>query len=145
MNQEEYLKDRLEDQIDWHDKKSVANQKWFKRLQLVAIVGAASIPFLSGLSPEATPLFFRVAAGGLGLLVAAVTAILGLYKFQENWLQYRTTCESLQQEKYLFLTKSAPYDVNEPFNLLVQRVETLLSAQNASWAAYTRSQPTEEQ
>ena len=46
MNQEDYLKDRLDNQIDWYDKKSQWNQKWFKRLQVFQLIAAAIIPFL---------------------------------------------------------------------------------------------------
>ena len=63
-----------------------------------------------------------------------ISAILGLYKFQDNWTSYRTTCESLRHEKFLFLTKTNPYDDNNAFNLLVQRVEMLISQENSSWA-----------
>ena len=51
---EEYIKERLDNQIDWYDKKSVKSQKWFKRLQLIVIVSSATIPFLSGYMDETT-------------------------------------------------------------------------------------------
>jgi hypothetical protein len=132
MNQEEYLKERLQDQIDWYDRKSMQNQKCFKRLQVIAIFASISIPFLAGYITEATVLL-KLSVGILGLVVAAITAILGLYKFQENWLEYRTTCESLKHEKYLYLTNSDPYDQEEPFKLLVERVESLISKENTAW------------
>ena len=135
MEQDGYVKDRLDNQIDWYDRKSIQNQKWFKRLQVVSIVGAASIPFLSGYITETT-IFLKIATGLLGLMVAAITAILGLYKFQENWLEFRTTCESLKHEKYLFLTNTDPYHVEQPFQLLVQRVEGLISKENTNWSQY---------
>ena len=43
MNQEEYLKDRLQNQIDWYDNTSMKNQNWFKRLQVAAILASATI------------------------------------------------------------------------------------------------------
>ena len=132
MNQEEYIKERLEDQIAWYDRTSVKNQKWFKRLQVAAILASATIPFLSGYITETT-ILLKLSVGFLGLAVAAITAILGLYKFQENWLEFRTTCESLKHEKYLFLTKSEPYDQEESFRLLVDRVESLISKENTAW------------
>jgi hypothetical protein len=46
-------------------------------------------------------------------------------KFQEQWLKYRTTAESLKKEKYLFQTRVEPYDVADPLPVLVQRVKTL--------------------
>lgn len=137
MNQEEYLKKRLEDQIDWYDHKSGQNQKWFKRLQIASILASATIPFLSGFITETT-VILKVPVGVLGIAVAAITAILGIYKFQENWLEFRTTCESLKHEKYLFLTNSEPYDIESPFKLLVERVESLISKENTAWNRYMK-------
>jgi hypothetical protein len=44
MNEEEYIGNRLEDQINWYDKKSIWHQKWFKRLQVYQIIAAVLIP-----------------------------------------------------------------------------------------------------
>ena len=135
--QEEYLKKRLEDQINWYDRKSSKSQKMFKRIQLVTIVSAACIPFLAGnLLTEV--LFINYIVGALGLLVAVLTSINSLYKYQENWIAYRTTCESLTHEKYLYMTGTKPYQGKESFNLLVQRVEMLISQENSSWAELTK-------
>ena len=141
MNEEEYLKNRLDDQIDWYDRKSIQNQKTYKMLQLILIVSAASIPFISGYVKDCPDLSYVL--GGIGVLIAAITGIISLYKFQETWTAYRTTCESLQHEKYLYLTKSNPYIEKNAFNLLVQRVEMLISKENSSWAEIM--QKTEEQ
>lgn len=138
MNQEEYMENRVDDQINWYDRKSCFNQKWFKRLQVIAILSASTIPFLSAYSSGEDETI-RVCIGILGLLVVAITAVLSLYKFQENWHEYRTTCETLTHEKYLFETKTEPYDVAEPFSLLVQRVEALISKENSNWSRYVLS------
>jgi len=137
LDEAKYLKDRLEDQIAWYDRKSISNQKAFKRLQVLIIVASATIPFLSGFMDEST-LFLKIVVGLLGLAIATATAILGLYQFQENWLEYRTTCETLRHEKYLFLTGASPYDEEEPFMLLVERVEGLISKENTNWQSYMK-------
>lgn len=131
MSEEEYLKDRLEDQINWYDRKSIQNQKTFKRLQIILIVAAALIPFISGYVDRLV--YLQYVLGGIGVLVAAITGLISLYKFQENWTTYRTTCESLRHEKYLYLTKTAPYTGENSFNVLVERVEMLISKENSSW------------
>ena len=135
MTEEEYMQDRVDDQIDWYDKKSSFNQKWFKRLQVISIISASTIPFLTGYSSGEDD-SIRIFIGVLGLVVAAITAILSLYKFQEHWLEYRTICESLRHEKYLFLTKTSPYNSNETFPVLVQRIESLISKENTDWLQY---------
>jgi hypothetical protein len=144
MNEEEYFKNRLDDQIDWYDIKSSKNQKNYKLFQLTLIFSAAAIPLLSGyLGQEGATPFLPYIIGALGFMVAIITGILSLYKFQENWTAYRTTCESLRHEKYLYLTKTNPYGGKNAFNMLVQRVELLISQENSSWAEIMKK--TEEQ
>jgi hypothetical protein len=107
MNQQEYIEQRLNDQLNWYDRKSSWNQKWYKRLQVILLVAAAIIPFLSGYisevpSPESSLPWVKIVIGLLGVGIAAIAAVLGLYNFQENWIKYRTTCESLKKEKFKF-------------------------------------------
>lgn len=142
-SEEDYLKDRVDDQIDWYDRKSQSNQKWYKWLRLIEIIAAASIPFVAGYMSDST-LWPKVTAGSLGLIVAIITAIVGLYNFQEHWVEYRTTCESLKHEKFLYLTKTEPYNIKEPFPLFVKRVESLISTENTKWSQHVRSQKKEK-
>ncbi|WP_051219512.1 DUF4231 domain-containing protein [Oceanobacter kriegii] len=145
MNADEYIKDRLEDQISWYDNKSQSAQKWYKRLRLVEFFCAALIPFLAGMIANDTE-DLKIAIGGLGVIIAIITAAQGLYQWNEDWIQYRTTCESLKKEKFLFLTNSEPYDSEDQdnLNLLVQRVETLVSKENTNWAQYMMNPPESE-
>ena len=46
MNIENYFKERLEDQINWYDKKSNKNQRWFKFLRILEIILSALIPLI---------------------------------------------------------------------------------------------------
>lgn len=138
MDANQYISERLDDQITWYDRRSQWNQQWFKRLQVTQIIAAASIPFLVSLLPG-TDLPSKIILGLLGLIIAGLAAFLGLYQLQENWLRYRTTCESLKHEKYIFLTKTDPYQGSDSFPLLVERVESLISRENTSWAQATRS------
>lgn len=132
MNATEYVKQRLQDQIDWHEAKSGWNQRWFKRLQLVVIAAGALLPLLAGLQAAEVP-GMSYAVGALGVVVAIVTGTLGLYRFQELWIDYRLTAEALNQEKYRFVTGSPPYDVAESLPILVERVEAILAEQNSQW------------
>lgn len=134
MNEEEYLKDRLNDQIDWYDKKSQTNQKWFKRLRLLEIVVAAIIPFLAGIGTSVP--YYSIIIGGLGVMIAVSAGLSALYKYHENWIEYRTTSETLKHEEYLYQTKCQPYDGDDAFCKLVQRVEGLISKENTQWSRY---------
>jgi len=44
ISPEEYVEQRINDQIGWYDRKSTTNQRWFKRLRFAEIVAAAAIP-----------------------------------------------------------------------------------------------------
>src|ERR1051325_6132043 len=102
----QYMAQRLQDQIDWYDKKSLWNQRWFRRLRIIEIVAAAMIPFLTSFA-ETT--IMRNVVGAFGVIITVIAGVLALYQFQERWTEYRTTCESLKKEKYLFGTESEPY------------------------------------
>jgi hypothetical protein len=136
MNAEEYIESRLDDQIDWYDRKSLANQRWHKRLRMSEFILAALIPFLSGFITAHWSI--QVIVGLVGVAIAIIAASLGLYQFEQNWIQYRTTWESLRKEKYLFLTCTEPYNESAEGNLalLVQRVESMVSKENTNWAQY---------
>jgi hypothetical protein len=134
LNQDDYIKDRVDGQIDWYDRKSGTNQRWFRWLRIVEIVAAASIPLLVGYADSMSE--FKVVVGILGLLIAVISGVLALYQFQENWTGYRTTCEALKQEKYLFLTKTQPYDQSDSFSLFVQRAENVISKEHTTWTQY---------
>jgi hypothetical protein len=132
ISPEEYIEQRLSDQIGWYDSKSGANQCWFKRLRFAEIVAAATIPFLAGFAGNS--FLIKIAIGALGVVVAVLASLLGLLQLQEHWIEYRATAESLRKEKFLFLTQTEPYDKDNAFHLLVQRVEALLSKENTDWA-----------
>ena len=143
MTEEEYLSERLEDQLIWYDKKSGVNQKYHKRIQLIEIVFAAVIPFVA-LLDGVVPGNEKVVAL-LGIVIAICAGLAASNKYQENWIAYRTTAESLKHEKYLYLTKNRPYDGGDAFANLVERVEGLISKENSQWSISTKKTDHEKQ
>ena len=137
MEENVYIEERLDDQINWYDRKSKRSQNWYKSLRIVEIFSAATIPFLAGYVSDAEP-ELKVVIGVLGVVIALVAGIVSLNKFQEVWIEYRTTSETLKHHKYLFLTKSSPYDGVDPFQILVQTAEALISKENSNWNNYIK-------
>ena len=122
--------DRLEDQISWYDRRSASNQRGFKRLKVLQLVAAAAVPVVA--SVEAAVWI----TGGLGALVVVVEGIQQLGQFQQNWMNYRSTCEALKHEKYLFLAEAGPYPASgSRERLLAERIEGLISQEHAKWTA----------
>ena len=123
---------RLEDQINWYDRKSRSSQRIFKRIKVIEILAAAVIPFLTGLKfPHIT-----LVVGGLGVLITMLEGILHLNQYQQNWTMYRSTCESLKHEKFVYLALAGPYaSAPNPRSLLAERVESTVSQEHAQWAS----------
>lgn len=129
---------RLEDQIDWYDRKSIANQRTYKQMKVVEILAAAIIPFLAALRNPS----IGMVTGALGVLVTVLEGMLHLNQYQQNWINYRSTCEALKHEKYTYLGKASPYaNVPDAHALLAERVETLVSEEHAKWASLQPQEP----
>jgi hypothetical protein len=130
--------ERLEDQINWYDRKSTSQKNYFSALKVLAIVAAAVIPFMAAL-PLAAQLN-RIAAAALGALIVVIEGIQQLFQLQTNWLLYRSTCESLKHEKYLFLAGAGPYGpAPNPHSLLAERIESLVSQEHSKWTSTQQS------
>jgi hypothetical protein len=136
MDEQAYLTDRVDDQIDWMSAKAGRNQKWFRRLRLIELAAAASIPFGAGLIREPGDAF-ALSVGLLGVAVAVIAGVMSLFQFQETWVEYRQTAERLKREKYVFLTRTEPYDGEDRLHVFVQRVEAALSDERSSWSERT--------
>lgn len=149
--------DRLEDQIEWYDKKSTFNQRRFKRCKITEIVAAALIPMLSTLKLSAKPwptanvdyinIGFGVLVTVLGVLITILEGLLHLNQYQQNWTTYRSTCEALKHEKFAFLGNAPPYATGtdaERRALMAERVESLVSQEHAKWSALQQQSDTDK-
>jgi len=143
---------RIEEQIDWYDKKSVLFQNQYKRIKLIEIVAAAFIPFLSALHFSDPNLLFPYTSVRFATVVGTVTALLGvlitilegilqLQQYQQNWVSYRGTCEALKHEKFTYIAGAGVYaSAANPHALLVERFETIGSQENTKWASLQQPQ-----
>jgi hypothetical protein len=140
MTDDDFVMARVDDQIQWYDRKSSACQRSFKRLKTLTIVVATLIPLVSGSTNS------RVAgliAGALGATVAIIEGIQHLNQYQSTWITYRSTAEALKHEKFLYMALAGPYaDSANPRALLAERTESILSQEHTKWTA-TR-EPTQQ-
>ncbi len=134
MNEDQYIKERVDDQIAWYSTKSATNKTLHLWTKGLIITFSALIPFISGFL-KSGPEYLDYVIGVLGMLVAILTGISELMKFQEKWSKYRTTAETLKHEKFLYSTQSGHYkDQERHFNLFVGRIENLISTENSDWS-----------
>lgn len=136
-SEQDYFTERLEGQIKWYGGKSRDNKKKFYVMQTIIIVTGASISIVNALRISDYLLgYIGGVSAILGGIVVILTALLQLYKNQENWLLYRTTSELLKKEKYYYLNSAGPYsnlNTEQKKKLLVDRVETIVSSETSKY------------
>lgn len=121
--------DRLEDQIRWYDAKSMNAQRWYKRTKFVELVAAASLPVIA--TSQKTSLLISL----LGTAIVILEGLQHLSQHHEHWITYRSTCESLKHERYLYLAGAGPYASENAHLILAERTEGLISHEHAKWVA----------
>ncbi|ADB48540.1 DUF4231 domain-containing protein [Conexibacter woesei] len=133
--------DRLEQQVAWYDARSRHSQRWFKLLKVCQIVIAAAIPVVAGAGGDGWR--WPVAIGGATIVV--LEGLQQLFQYQQNWSTYRSTCERLKHEKFLYAAGAGPYaGASRPGAMLAERVEGLVSQEHAAWASVQRHRQDEE-
>lgn len=125
--------DRLEDQISWYSRKSGDSQRLYKWLKLFEIAVAAGLPVVTVVH---SPVWVT---GGLAAVIVLLEGVQHLYQFQQNWITYRATAEALKHERYLYLAQAGPYAGGDRHQELAERLEGLLSQEQAMWTASRKS------
>ena len=127
---DKYLVDRYEDQLAWYDKKAIWNHKIYQRFQWIAIILSAITPVLVIAGEGWT----RWLAVFVAVVVAICIAALKTFSYQDNWISYRTTCETLKKEKHFYKANIQGYEkVENKEALFVEQVESLISRENTLW------------
>jgi hypothetical protein len=130
---------RLEDQIAWYDGKSASAQRAFKRLKVLQLVTAATVAVVA--AADVVPWITAAIAGAVLIL----EGLQQLGQYQANWIAYRSTCETLRHEKYLYLAGAGHYAASaNPTQLLAEKVEGLVSQEHAKWASAREEAPKRE-
>jgi|WetSurMetagenome_2_1015567.scaffolds.fasta_scaffold858746_1 hypothetical protein len=130
MNDKEfndYRENRYYAEIGWYNQKALKYKILFYSFQIAVIVTSALTPILAILE-------LKWITAIIAAIVAILTSLLQFLKLQENWINYRTTCETLRKEEYYFNASLSDYkEVKNKEELFVERVEALISRENTLW------------
>ncbi len=130
MDQKTFIESRVDDQIDWYDRKSSWNKIRYNVLSIVDTILLLSIIVVPLLT---VPSVIKIQ----GIIATAVLLSRGLasqFAFRDRWQEYRTTAEILKHEKFLFLTKTGDYEhftEEDAFSEFVYKIEQLISKRNS--------------
>lgn len=125
-----YISDRYEEQIKWYSDKATHSKRLYQFFQWAVIILSATVPVLILIVPEEQQLI----TVGISVLLTIGTSGLKTFKFQENWISYRTISETLKKEKYFYDAGLDNYsDCEDRMSTFVERVESLISRENSMW------------
>lgn len=126
-----YLDERLAQYQGWYDRKAVKMKALHLRLRTMSVIGGAIVPVLVNVSVP----YVNVLTTMLSLMVVVLVSLESVYHFREQWKNYRSTEQALGHERVYFITRCGSYEglhEAEAFRLLVERVESMIAAENAS-------------
>ena len=133
-----YIKSRLDDQIQWYEQKANTSKLRHRELQRIIIIASGIIPIVSlaaSASGDWWKLIGLLITAILGCIITIATAFTEMEKYFESWILYRTTAESLRREKLLFMNDAGEYsDLSGSVKnkALVDRVELMKSSSETS-------------
>ena len=132
---DKYVSDRYFGEIAWYDAKSIRNQIWYRTLQWGLILLSASTPVLIALAQKTNSVpWLNMVPLMTSVVVAILATSLKTFKFEENWINYRTICETLKKEIHFYRAGIGEYEDSEDKEaLFVKRVEALISRENTLW------------
>ncbi|MGY2029604.1 DUF4231 domain-containing protein [Nocardia gipuzkoensis] len=131
MPPDAYISDRLEQYQGWYDKKAVKMKARHLQIRVLAVGGGVTVPALVNLPFSWASVVVTV----VSLLVAGSVSLESVFKYREQWKNYRSTEQLLGHEKVYFRTRTGPYEgLNDDnaFRSLVERVEGAIAAENSA-------------
>ncbi len=139
MSDEEYINERLVSQMNWYDKKSSDNKRKYKNIKRTESVIAALIPVVITfgafqiVQENGLGVYLQVTAALAGVALVIMNSFLELDEHYKLWKEYRLTCEMMRHERYMYMTRSEPYDEEDAFPRLVEKIEAILNSETQRW------------
>jgi Protein of unknown function (DUF4231) len=134
-----YLNEHLKKQLAWYGKKASAHKHWSQWLGLAIIACGALITFVQAFA-GALPLVVPGVTAALGVIIALLTGIQRIWKFDESWISYRRASEQMKREYRLYINEAGPYramtDEGEAYRRFVENAEAIIAEeQQLYWSS----------
>jgi len=138
---EKYKRERYAREVGWYDKRASKSKMWYLILQWALVIASALTPVLIAIDFCAGRDTLKLIPLGTAVLVAILASALKTFQFEENWINYRTICESLKKEIHYYDSSTQEYSsTRDREALFVERVESLISRENTLWLTSRDSQ-----
>jgi len=135
-NVSDYIKKRLENQLNWYDKRAKAHLYRYYEIQVLILGVSALIPIVNVVGGY--EMTIRVISSVLGAIIVGATGILQLTKAQETWIIFRSTAETLKKEYNLYMFKAGDYsDISltddKRDKLFIERSESVMAMEGTRY------------
>lgn len=134
MEIENYLKERVENQISYYSTRSSRNRLLYLTIITLQIFLGAYLTISTKVSFHMTT---DLQVTLIGAFIIILTGLQAVGNFKEKWITYRKTAERIKQEKFRFLTIPDRHKEDE-FSYFVKRLEEIFADENAEWVSYTK-------
>jgi hypothetical protein len=140
----DYIKKRLELQLNWYDNKAKDNMYRYHKLQILIIGASVLIPIVNVVDgADGNDLIVRIVSSILGSMIVGATGILQLTKAQESWIVFRSTAETLKKEYNLYMLKAGDYSDSSLSDdkrdiLFIERSESIMAMEGTKYFSLRR-------
>lgn len=128
---EVYLDKRVKQFTDWYNGKAAQAKKRYLAMRALSVALGALVPVLVNVQFR----YVSTVTTTLSVTVVVLISLENVYHYREQWKNYRSTEQFLQQERFAFQTRVGEYedlDDEQAFRTFVERVEAAIAAENAS-------------
>lgn len=110
-------------------------------LSILTVILPATVTAISALS-DITPFHFKLLIAMLSAISSVSAGIIGVFNLREQWISYRSSCESLKIEISKYLSKAEPYNkkdeaINE--SMFIKNCERLFKKEGNAWIGNNKS------
>jgi len=107
---EKYKKERYDDQLKWYTNQASNNKKKYYILQVIIIVlsSVVTLSVATGMHFEEM-VIWNFTSLFVSALVVLFTSLQKIFRFHENWVEYRSTEEQMKKERSFFEFKCGDY------------------------------------
>ncbi len=126
----------VDGQIRYYDREANLHSRAYHSTKAATIIVAAVIPFVAG-RPD-----MAVVTGLLGVVIVILQGLQQLFNVHENWIRYRSTCEALRNERFLYNAQAGAYAGGTPEaeRRLAEHVGAIVRQEHSRWATVQQVQ-----
>ncbi|MDO5291547.1 MAG: DUF4231 domain-containing protein [bacterium] len=124
---DEKMKKRIMNSLNWFIKKAVVYKRCYYTFSSASIVTPLAMTIMN--SVESSTFIannFKQYSAVLATITTVASSLLALFRFKDQWQEYRTTAEVLKSELIKFQTKTGEYKDQDP-QMLCDRIEAIIA------------------